>query len=116
MPVVAVLLTSIGLTAVGFAMAWALNSVQAYHAMMSILLLPLWILSGAMFPPQDNWVDIVMVVNPMSYCVAAVRVALNGGGSIEQLGIQGDLSQLIVLVFALLAMALAVAVCRRQSA
>lgn len=96
-------------------MACALNSVQAYHALMSIMLLPLWILSGAMFPPQDNWVDMVMVVNPMSYCVAAVRVALNGGSTIEQLGIQGYLSQLIVWAFAVLAMALAVAVCRRKS-
>src|SRR5258708_19001386 len=39
------------LTALGFALAWALDSTQGYHAIMSVLLLPMWILSGAMFPP-----------------------------------------------------------------
>ena len=40
-----VALTVAGLTAVGFAMAWALSSAQAYPAVMSMILLPLWILS-----------------------------------------------------------------------
>ncbi len=45
-----------GLTALGFAMAWRMDSTQGFHAVMSVLLLPMWLLSGAFFPPGDNWV------------------------------------------------------------
>src|SRR5690606_3335369 len=47
-----VVLTSMGLTALNFAGAWIMRSAQAYHAVMSIVLLPLWIVSGAMFPAR----------------------------------------------------------------
>ena len=43
-------LIGVGLSSLGFAIAWWLDSTQGYHVVMSVLLLPLWILSGAMFP------------------------------------------------------------------
>ncbi len=68
-----------GLTAIGIAMAWILDSAQAYHALMSVLLLPLWIMSGAMFPTrEESWVDWVMTCNPMTYGVATAREAMSG--------------------------------------
>ena len=46
---------------------------------MSILLLPMWILSGAMFPPSDDHpvLQTLMHYNPMSYMVSGVRHALH---------------------------------------
>lgn len=77
----AVLLASTGLTAINLIIAWSISSVQGYHAIMSILLIPLWILSGAMFPYRDTWIGKVMLANPLSYAVDAVRHALVGARS-----------------------------------
>jgi daunorubicin resistance ABC transporter membrane protein len=74
-------LATLGLVAIGFAMAWWLDSTQAYHVVMSVLLLPLWVLSGAMFPPSADHPALLwaMRLNPMSYAVDVVRAALYGG-------------------------------------
>ena len=71
------LLGSVSLATFGFALAWWLDSSQAYHAIMSVILIPGWILSGAMFPiNHDNTVlSWVMTLNPMSYIVDGVRRA-----------------------------------------
>lgn len=76
------LLISIGLSSMGFAIAWWLDSTQGYHVIMSIVLIPLWILSGAMFPlaGASPWIAAVMRLDPMEYALAALRRALDGGG------------------------------------
>lgn len=71
-----VLLSSIGLTCTNFVFAWVLRSTQAYHALMSLVLMPLWVVSGAMFPPPGGWMGVVVAVNPMTYGVAGLRHAL----------------------------------------
>ena len=43
-------LSGIGLTALGFVLAWRMESTQGFHAIMNLLLMPLWLLSGAFFP------------------------------------------------------------------
>ena len=113
-----VTLACIGLTAACFVMAWLLDSVQAYHAIMSVLLIPLWFLSGALFPPPENWIRSFMVVNPLTYAVDGVRGAL----SPDALGVAGVLGTeagpvveaLVVLtVFAVLALLAAARAVRR---
>jgi daunorubicin resistance ABC transporter membrane protein len=72
--------SSLALCLVGFGVAWWLDSTSGYHVVMSLVLLPLWILSGAMFPaPAGGWLSIVERVNPMSYAVSLVRRALYAG-------------------------------------
>src|SRR6185369_15661736 len=44
-----VFLVSFTLTALGFLIAWRFDSTQGYHAVMNLLLLPMWLLSGAVF-------------------------------------------------------------------
>lgn len=70
----------IALTAVGFAFAWRVDSVQGFHAVMNLLLVPMWLLSGAFFPPSGapGWLAAVMRANPLTYGVAALRWALYG--------------------------------------
>lgn len=76
----AVTMTSLGLSALGFAVAWGLGSTQAYHAVQMTFLVPLWAVSGAMFPPAGEGVLAAsMRFNPLAYAVAAVRHALYGG-------------------------------------
>ena len=50
----ALALAALGLAALGFAVAWTVDSVQGYHALQMTLLVPLWVVSGAMFPPSEE--------------------------------------------------------------
>ena len=65
----------IGLTSLGFFIAWRMQSIQGFHAVMNLFLLPLWVLSGALFPPQgaSAWLRVLIAINPLSYGLAAVR-------------------------------------------
>jgi len=70
-----VFLTSFALTALGFAIAWRMDSTQAFHAIINLFLIPLWLLSGAMFPLSgaSGWLALVMRANPLTYGVEALR-------------------------------------------
>jgi ABC-2 type transport system permease protein len=108
-PLVAAILlfTSIGLSSMGFGIAWWLDSTQGYHVVMSVLLLPLWILSGAMFPMTGaaSWIRTLMQVNPMSYCVAGIRRALYGRALAEQIGGRSSVWMELAVVVAFAALA-----------
>ncbi|WP_163861489.1 ABC transporter permease [Myxococcus eversor] len=73
-------LSALALTGMGMSLAWWVRSSAGYHAVMSIVLLPMWVLSGAMFPLKGagTWLSWVMVVNPMRFSVEGVRRALYG--------------------------------------
>lgn len=76
------LLVGFGLTALGLAAGWLMDSVQGFHAVMMLVLMPLWLLSGAFFPLDGapSWLGWVMRVNPLTYGVALFRHALYPGG------------------------------------
>jgi ABC-2 type transport system permease protein len=73
--VLTVLLVSFSLTALGFAIAWPMDSSQAFHAIINLFLIPLWLLSGALFPlaGASGWIRILMRINPLTYGVEALR-------------------------------------------
>ncbi|MFZ0428796.1 MAG: ABC transporter permease, partial [Acidobacteriota bacterium] len=63
------LVVSLGLSALGFASAWKTESMEGFHSVMNVLLFPMWLLSGAVFPAEGafSWVRWVMRVNPLYY-------------------------------------------------
>jgi ABC-2 type transport system permease protein len=62
------------LTALGFLIAWPLDSTQGFHAIMSVFLLPMWLLSGATFPAEESgWLSLIVKANPLTYGVAGLR-------------------------------------------
>lgn len=71
-------LVAVELAAVGVVFAWRTSSVQGFHAVMNLLLMPLWLLSGAFFPVSaaPGWLAAVMQVNPLTFALAALRGAL----------------------------------------
>jgi len=73
-----VFLVSFALTALGFAVAWRLDSTQAFHAIVNLFLIPLWLLSGALFPLSgaSAWIRGIMRANPLTYGVKALRGVL----------------------------------------
>lgn len=76
-------LIAFGLTSLGVLLAWRFDSVQGFHAVMNLLLFPLWLLSGAVFPPDKAvpWVRAAMVANPLTYGVTTLRQLLTDGAT-----------------------------------
>src|SRR5580704_3707690 len=70
-----VFLVSFALTALGFAIAWPMDSSQSFHAIINLFLIPLWLLSGALFPLSgaSSWIRALMWINPLTYGVEALR-------------------------------------------
>jgi len=75
------------LTGLGFVIAWPMDSTHGFHAIMSVFLLPMWLLSGAVFPASDaGWLNWVIRLNPLTYGVAGLRRLLaHDPASLEQL-------------------------------
>ena len=112
-------LTALALTSLGFAAAWLLDSAQAYHAVMGVVLIPLWILSGAMFPAPagHGWLSVLLAANPLSYAVDALRRALYDGVLPTGTGIATGSAKVdlaVLTVFAAGALGLAVWAARRK--
>ncbi len=94
--VLVVFLVSFALTALGFAIAWPMDSTQAFHAIINLFLIPLWLLSGALFPlaGASGWLRVLMRVNPLTYGVEALRTLLYPGTEVFPLS--GSMATLIL--------------------
>jgi ABC-2 type transport system permease protein len=71
-------LVSFALTSVGLTIAWRMESIQGFHAIMNLILMPIWFLSGAFFPAAGlpGWLAWLMRLNPLTYGMAALRGSL----------------------------------------
>jgi ABC-2 type transport system permease protein len=71
-------LMAFALTSLGLLVAWRMESTQGFHAIMNLILIPIWLLSGAFFPAEGApaWLRWVMAANPLTYGVAALRRVL----------------------------------------
>src|SRR5436190_18645127 len=109
---ITVFLVSFALTALGFAIAWPMDSTQAFHAIINLFLIPLWLLSGALFPLENAslWLRVLMRINPLTYGVDALRQLLYPGTS-------GTLveSMATLLLFALFMFGIAFLLVNRRS-
>ncbi|MGN7613685.1 ABC transporter permease [Magnetococcales bacterium HHB-1] len=75
---IGLILAALGFTALGFLIAWKMESTSGYHAIMSIFLMPMWMLSGAIFPLDGapGWLWSIMIINPASHALHLVRLPL----------------------------------------
>jgi ABC-2 type transport system permease protein len=69
-------LVAFSLTALGFAIAWKMESPQGFHAIINLFLLPMWMLSGALFPYSgaSKWIKWLMAINPLTYGSDALQL------------------------------------------
>ncbi|HUJ77324.1 MAG TPA: ABC transporter permease, partial [bacterium] len=104
-------LTAIALSALGFLFAWGTDSVQGFHAVMNLLLFPMWLLSGAFFPESGAsfWIRWIMRINPLTYGLTALRDVLEAGP--QGFGVAWALA--ILLVFTVVMLTLAVWIANR---
>jgi ABC-2 type transport system permease protein len=93
---------SIALTALGFLIAWRMDSTQGFHAIMSVFLLPMWLLSGAFFPMNvGGWLGWIVWLNPLTYGVAGLRHYLQNSMEVAAADLPSPVTSWIVsLVFA----------------
>ncbi|MBX3374747.1 MAG: ABC transporter permease [Phycisphaeraceae bacterium] len=76
----ALLLLCTAISALGIAFAWRCDTSASFHAVMNLVLMPMWLLSGAFFPVESSagWLALLMQVNPLTWMTALVRNALVG--------------------------------------
>lgn len=106
-------LLATGLTALGLLLAWPMDSTAGFHAVMNLLLMPMWFLCGAVFPIESAplWMRTIMYFNPLTYGQSAFTATLIGhsggasgwGQSPRGLGIDLALTAAFTLVAVLAA-------------
>ena len=74
----AIFLISFTLTGLGFVIAWRMDSTSGFHAIMNLLLVPMWMVSGALFPiaTAHGFVKAIMWVNPLTYSISLLNYLL----------------------------------------
>ncbi|MBP7708787.1 ABC transporter permease [Candidatus Pacearchaeota archaeon] len=67
-------------TALGTAIASKLEDMQAFPLIINFLIMPIFFLSGALFPLENvpTAIKIITTINPLTYGVSAVRYSLTG--------------------------------------
>jgi ABC-2 type transport system permease protein len=95
-------LIAILFTALGTAIASALDDFQGFQLIMNFLVMPIFFLSGALFPLMGlpKALSIVASIDPLSYGIDGLRASLIG---LSHFGAATDLAVLSVLSVALLA-------------
>ena len=94
--VLVIFLVSFSLTALGFLIAWPMDSTAGFHAMINLFLIPLWLLSGSMFPLSGAsfWIRVMMRVNPLTYGTDALRMLLYPGAAASSFSLTTNLAVL----------------------
>lgn len=108
-------LTALALTGLGFALAWWINSTTGFHAIMTVVLIPMWVLSGAMFPHKGAGpvMAALMQLNPLRFAVEGTRRALYGEGAVlAATGQVGSAARELLVLGAFAAIMLSVAAWR----
>jgi ABC-2 type transport system permease protein len=105
----AIFLISFTLTGLGFVIAWKMESTAGFHAIMNLLLMPMWMVSGALFPLAEahGWVKGIMWANPLTYSISLLNHTLGvpnvTPGAAESLAVTVSFGVGLLLVCGLLA-------------
>jgi ABC-2 type transport system permease protein len=79
-------LLSFSLTCFGVAISARLKSMQGFQVMMNFLIMPMFFLSGALFPLSGlpAWMTVLTRFDPVAYGIAPIRSAILGGSGLPQ--------------------------------
>lgn len=109
--ILVIFLVAFSLTALGFMIAWPMDSTAGFHAVINLFLIPLWILSGSMFPISgaSGWIRVLMRINPLTYGTEALRSLLFPGSASTALSLQANLAVLGLFTLVMFALSFLVA-------
>jgi len=113
--VAVIFLVAFSLTALGFMIAWPMDSTAGFHAVINLFLIPLWLLSGSMFPISGAslWIRVLMRINPLTYGTDALRMLLYQAELTGSLPLNVNL--LVLAVFAMVMFGLCFLVANRRT-
>ncbi len=108
-------LLALAFTAIGFMMAWRVETTRGFHGLMNVFLMPLWFLSGAAFPlvGAPDVLAWAIRLNPVYYGVEVLRAGFYAPDVSPIVGPPLAWSLTISTLFALAMVALAVYTARR---
>jgi len=74
------LLLSASMGSLGILLATRIRSMEAFQAVMQMLMFPMVFLSGVFFPPQGlpAWMNVLVKINPATYGIAPIREVMLG--------------------------------------
>ena len=83
--VVLVFVLAFGLSALGVALASGMRSMQGFQMVMNFLMMPMFFLSGALFPlvGLPGWMTVLTRLDPASYGIDPIRRVLLGSSGIS---------------------------------
>jgi ABC-2 type transport system permease protein len=86
------MLLSFAVTAIGVLVAVRIKSFQAFMALVQIIIMPMFFLSGALFPMRNlpGWLHVATLFDPLTYAVDPIRREVLGqltGGSLAAPGV-----------------------------
>ena len=72
------IIIAIALTALGVLLASRMKEIQSFQAVMQFVVMPMFFLSGAIFPPSGlpEWLSVLTRLDPLSYAVDPMRRAV----------------------------------------
>jgi len=118
------LVAAIAMTSLGVCFAWPMDSTQGFHALMNMVLMPMWLLSGSFFPipalsggePTGQFaMHWIMRCNPMTYAVSGMRQLMSSVASDDQFWMPSlTTSVLVTIAFAIVTSVAASIVVRRN--
>jgi ABC-2 type transport system permease protein len=113
--VLVIYLVAFSLTALGFIIAWPMDSTGGFHAVINLFLIPLWMLSGSLFPISgaSMWIKVLMRINPLTYGTDALRMLLYPNELVGTLPLSTNL--LVLVGFALVMFGLCFVVANRRT-
>jgi len=79
-------LLAFALTSFGVAISARLKTMQGFQMVMNFLMMPMFFLSGALFPLRGlpGWMTVLTRFDPVAYGIAPVRSAILGGAGLPQ--------------------------------
>ena len=93
-------LLAMTIATMGIIFASVIKSMQAFQVITNFLLMPMFFLSGALFPLNNTvrWMNIVSRINPLSYGIDAMRFALLNNTALQLYPLWLDIVVLIFLI------------------
>jgi ABC-2 type transport system permease protein len=105
----AIFLVSFTLTGLGFVIAWKMDSTSGFHAIMNLLLVPMWMVSGSLFPmaTAQGVIRAIMWANPLTYSISLLNGLLGlpnaTPGPIESAAVTLAFGMVLLIVAGLIA-------------
>jgi ABC-2 type transport system permease protein len=96
-------ITAMAISSLGIALASRLKTMQGFQALTNFFLMPMFFLSGALFPLKNapQWMIFMARINPLSFGVDAMRYVLTGDSTLQLFPFYIDIIVIVGIIIAM---------------